>query len=133
MSGAFQGSSTDDPARAARGPLHGTTVVEFADYVTGPYASVLLADMGARVIKLEAPGRGDPFRGWGAGGYSPTFCSVNRGKESITCDLRKPEGQEVARSLAARADVFIENHRPGVAERLGVGYEALSAANPRLV
>src|SRR3954451_24826506 len=127
MSGAFQGSSTDDPARAARGPLSGTTVVEFSDYVTGPYAAVLLADMGARVVKIEPPGRGDPFRGWGAGGYSPTFCSVNRGKHGITCALRRPEGPAVARALAARADLFIENHRPGVAQRLGVGYDELRA------
>ena len=115
------------------GPLQGTSVVEFADYVTGPYAGALLADMGARVVKIEAPGRGDPFRGWGTSGYNATFCSVNRGKESITLDLRVPAGQEVARELAARADVFIENHRPGVAERLGVGYEQLRELNPRLV
>jgi formyl-CoA transferase len=115
------------------GPLQGITVVEFADYVTGPYAAALLADLGARVIKIEAPGQGDPFRGWGAGGYSATFCSVNRGKESITLDLRVPAAQEVARALVARADVFIENHRPGVAERLGLGYERLQALNPRLV
>ncbi len=115
------------------GPLHGITVVEFADYVTGPYCGALLADLGARVIKIEAPGRGDPFRGWGAAGYSATFCSVNRGKESMTLDLRTPAGQEVARALAQRADVFIENHRPGVAERMGVGYEQLRALNPRLV
>ena len=115
------------------GPLQGILVVEFADYVTGPYAGALLADLGARVIKIEAPGRGDPFRGWGAAGYSATFCSVNRGKESITLDLRTHEGQEVARALAQRADVFVENHRPGVAERLGVGYEQLRALNPRLV
>ncbi len=95
------------------GPLSGTTIVEFADYVTGPYAAVLLADMGARVIKIEAPGQGDPFRGWGAGGYSPTFCSVNRGKESITLDLRRPEGQEGARALARRA-----RGTPRVANRL---------------
>jgi crotonobetainyl-CoA:carnitine CoA-transferase CaiB-like acyl-CoA transferase len=115
------------------GPLQGTTVVEVADYVTGPYAGALLADMGARVIKIEAPGRGDPFRGWGTSGYNATFCSVNRGKESITLDLRAAAGQEVARALAARADVFIENHRPGVAGRLGVGYERLHELNPRLV
>jgi crotonobetainyl-CoA:carnitine CoA-transferase CaiB-like acyl-CoA transferase len=115
------------------GPLTGITVVEFADYVTGPYAAVLLADLGARVIKLEAPGHGDPFRGWGEGGYSPTFCSVNRGKESVALDLRVPAAQEVAQALVARADVFIENHRPGVAERLGLGYERLRARNPRLV
>ncbi|HEY7066143.1 MAG TPA: CoA transferase [Chloroflexota bacterium] len=114
-------------------PLHGITVVELADYVTGPYCGALLADLGARVIKIEAPGRGDPFRGWGAEGYSATFCSVNRGKESITLDLRTPDGQEVGRALAQRADVFVENHRPGVAERMGVGYEQVRALNPRLI
>lgn len=113
--------------------LAGITVLEFADYVTGPYAAVLLADLGARVIKIEAPDRGDPFRGWGSGGYSPTFRSVNRSKESIALDLRSDEGASVARRLAERADVFIENHRPGVAARLGLGYEPLRAANARLV
>jgi formyl-CoA transferase len=114
-------------------PLDGTTVLEFADYVTGPYAAMLLADLGARVIKIEAPGRGDPFRGWGDDAYSPTFCAVNRGKESITLDLRRSEAQEVARSLARRADVFIENHRPGVADQLGLGYTRLHDLNPSLV
>ncbi len=115
------------------GPLDGTTVVEFADYVTGPYAAVLLADMGARVIKIEAPGQGDPFRGWGENGYSPTFCSVNRNKESVVLDLRTDIGREAARTLAARADVFVENHRPGVAERMGLGYEQLRVLNSSIV
>lgn len=114
-------------------PLDGITVVEFADYVTGPYAAVLLADLGARVIKIEAPERGDPFRGWGEGGYSPTFRSVNRRKESIVLDLRSADGAAVARQLAARADVFIENHRPGVASRLGLGADELRDLNRRLV
>lgn len=113
----------------------GITVLEFAGYVTGPYAAVLLADLDARVIEIEAPERGDPFRGWGSGGYSPTFRSVNRSKESITLDLRTEEGASVARMLAERADVFIENHRPGVAARLGLGYEpplhGIFAAQPR--
>lgn len=116
-----------------KGPLDGTTVLEFADYVTGPYAAVLLADLGARVIKIEAPGRGDPFRGWGEGGYSPTFRSVNRSKESITLNLRTGPGKTVARRLASRADVFIENHRPGVAARLGLGYEEVHELAPSLV
>jgi formyl-CoA transferase len=114
-------------------PLAGSTVLEFADYVTGPYAAVLLADLGARVIKIENPERGDPFRGWGQGGYSPTFRSVNRNKESIALDLRSEEGRSIAARLAQRSDVFIQNHRPGVAERLGLGYDELTRANPRLV
>lgn len=113
--------------------LEGTTVVEFADYVTGPYAAMLLADLGARVVKIEAPGRGDPFRGWEPGGYSPTFCSLNRGKESIALNLNVPESREVVYALIERADVFVENHRPGVSERLGVGYEKLREINPKLV
>ena len=105
--------------------LEGTTVVELADYITGPYATMLLADMGARVIKLEAPGRGDPFRLWEEGGYSSIFCTFNRGKESITLDLNVAEAREVAQALVKRADVFLENHRPGVSERLGLGYKQL--------
>lgn len=115
------------------GPLHGSTVVEFAAYVTGPYAAMLLADMGARVIKVEAPGQGDPFRGAGEDKYSPIFCALNRGKESICLDLSVPAAQEVAQALASRADVFIENHRPGVAERMGLGYEQLRRRSPGLV
>lgn len=115
------------------GPLHGTTVVEFSDYVTGPYATALLADMGARVIKIEAPGRGDPFRGWGPDAYSPTFRSINRSKESVTLNLKSERGQAVARALVMRADAFVENHRPGVAEKVGLGYGQVSALNPRLV
>src|SRR3989338_941857 len=113
--------------------LEGTTVVELADYITGPYATMLLADMGARVIKLEAPGRGDPFRLWEEGGYSSIFCTFNLGKESITLDLNVAEAREVAQALVKRADVFLENHRPGVSERLGLGYEQLRQLNPSLV
>ncbi len=116
-----------------REPLADISVLEFADYVTGPYASGLLADMGARVIKIETPGRGDPYRSWASGSYSPMFCSVNRGKQSITVDVRKREGRELALALARKADVFIENHRPGVAHRSGLAYEHLSEMNPRLV
>jgi len=115
------------------GPLSGTTVLEFADYVTGPYASMLLADLGARVIKIETPEQGDPFRGWGRDGYSPTFRSVNRNKESITLKLRTDPGQAIVRRLASRADVFIENHRPGVVARLGIGYEELREVTSSLV
>jgi crotonobetainyl-CoA:carnitine CoA-transferase CaiB-like acyl-CoA transferase len=113
--------------------LAGINVLEVASYVTGPYACALLADMGARVVKIEEVAQGDPFRGWGKGGYSPTFRSVNRGKQSVAVDLRSVEGRDIVLSLAERADVFVENYRPGTAERLGVGYADVHARQPRLV
>ncbi len=121
-------------------PLDGFRVLEAASYVTGPYAASLLADMGADVVKVEEPGKGDPFRGWvpaGASeaeiGIAPTFKGVNYSKRSITVDLRSPRGREIVLRLARDADVFIENFRPGAAERLGIGYADLSAVNERLV
>jgi len=118
---------------AERGALAGVRVIELASYVTGPYAGVLLADLGAEVIKVEEPGRGDPFRGWEEGQYSPTFCSVNRNKKSVVLDLQTAAGQSILRRLIGTGDVLIENHRPGVAERLGFGYEQLRETNPRLI
>jgi succinyl-CoA---D-citramalate CoA-transferase len=95
------------------GALAGIKIVEAASYVTGPFAAQLLADMGAEVIKIEEPKRGDPFRGWAERNYSATFCSLNRNKQSITLDLRTDEATEIARKLASRADVLIQNFRPG--------------------
>lgn len=118
---------------AAGAPLAGLRVVELASYVTGPYAAALLADMGADVVKVEERTQGDPFRGWGTGGYSPTFRSVNRGKRSLGLDLRTEAGRGVALALADRADVLVENYRPGVVDRLGLGYDAVAARNPRIV
>ncbi len=115
------------------GALTGLRIVEFANYVSGPYAGMLLADLGADVIKVETPGKGDPFRGWGRVEYSPTFGSVNRNKRSITLDLKSQEGRGHARALAKTADVVIENFRSGAMERLGLGYDVLSADNPSLV
>jgi formyl-CoA transferase len=115
------------------GALAGTTVLEVASYVAGPYAGVLLADMGATVIKIEAPPDGDPFRGWAEGGYSPTFCSVNRNKQSLLLDLRQPAGRDAFLRLADTADVVVENLRPGTVDRLGIGYDAVRARNPRIV
>ena len=81
------------------GALSGIKIVEAASYVTGPFASQLLADMGAEVIKIEEPKRGDPFRGWGERNYAATFCSLNRNKKSVTLDLRADEGRDIALRL----------------------------------
>ncbi len=115
------------------GPLHGITVLELASFIAGPYAGRLLADLGARVIKVEAPGGGDPFRGWDTGDDSPAFWAYNHGKQSITLNLRTPAALDIVRQLVAGADVLLENMRPGVMDRLGLGYQAVSAINPRLV
>lgn len=113
--------------------LDGITVLEFANYVSGPYAGMLLGDLGATVIKIEHPDGGDPFRGWGKADYNPTFGSMNRNKKSVTIDLKSEKGQMQARQLARNADVVIENFRPGTMERLGLDYESLATDNPRLI
>ena len=115
------------------GALSGIKIVETASYVTGPFASQLLADMGAEVIKIEEPKRGDPFRGWGDRNYAATFCSLNRNKKSVTLDLRTEEGRDVGLELAKNADALIQNFRPGVMEKYGLGYERVKAINPRIV
>jgi crotonobetainyl-CoA:carnitine CoA-transferase CaiB-like acyl-CoA transferase len=115
------------------GALEGVRVVEFANYVAGPYAGGLLADLGADVIKVESPPNGDPYRGWANGNYSAMFCSLNQNKRSIVLDLKSARGMEVARALCARADVVIENLRPGAMERLGLGYEDLKVGNEGLI
>jgi crotonobetainyl-CoA:carnitine CoA-transferase CaiB-like acyl-CoA transferase len=115
------------------GALTGIKILEAASYVTGPFAAQLLADMGAEVIKVEEPKRGDPFRGWGERNYSATFCSLNRNKKSITLDLRTQEGREIALKLAAGADALIENFRPGVMDKRGLGYDDVKEINPNIV
>jgi formyl-CoA transferase len=112
--------------------LEGIKVLELASYVSGPFAGVLLSDLGADVIKIEEPKHGDPFRGWGAAEYSPTFGSVNRNKKSVTLDLKTKEGVEMALRLADQADVLIENFRTGTLDRLGLGYDVLSKRKPQL-
>jgi len=107
-------------------PLDGVLVVDLTSYIAGSYAAMQLADLGASVIKVEAL-EGDSFR------ELPGFFGWNRGKRSIAVNLKTPEGSRIVHRLAERADVVMENMRPGVAERLGVGYEGLSAINPRLV
>ena len=115
------------------GALSGIKIIETASYVTGPFASQLLADMGAEVVKIEEPKRGDPFRGWGERNYAATFCSLNRNKKSVTLDLRTEEGRDVVLELAKNADALIQNFRPGVMEKYGLGYERVKAINPKIV
>lgn len=115
------------------GPLAGARVIEAASFITGPYAGQLLADLGADVVKVEEPRGGDPFRSWGKGLYSPHFIAYNRSKRSVTLDLKTEAGLDVLHRLAGRADVLIENFRPGVADRLGFGFQRLRELNPRLI
>ncbi len=115
------------------GALEGIKVMELASYVSGPFASVLLADLGAEVIKVEAPEKGDPFRGWGKNLYASNFRSLNRNKKSITLDIRRDEGKELFLKLAAGCDVLVENQRPGVMKRRGLDYETIRQLNPKIV
>jgi crotonobetainyl-CoA:carnitine CoA-transferase CaiB-like acyl-CoA transferase len=115
------------------GALSGIKIVEAASYVTGPFASQLLADMGAEVIEIEEPKRGDPFRGWGERNYAATFCSLNRNKRSVTLDLRTDEGRDIALKLMGNADVVIQNFRPGVMDKRGLGYDDIKKINPKIV
>lgn len=114
--------------------LDNITVIECATFVTGPYATALLADLGARVIKIEAAPDGDPYRYFAPDPvYSFNFAHLNRNKESLALDLKAPKGRQICLELLKGADVFVENFRPGTAERLGIGYDALRAVNPKLV
>jgi crotonobetainyl-CoA:carnitine CoA-transferase CaiB-like acyl-CoA transferase len=117
-------------------PLSGLTVVDLTRVLSGPYCTMLLADMGARVIKVEQPGRGDDTRAWGppfVEGESAYFLSINRNKESLTLDLKHPEGRRILDALLDRADVLVENFRPGTMERLGLGYPEIAKRWPRIV
>ena len=120
----------------ADGPLQGVTVLDLTRVLSGPYCTMLLADMGARVIKVERPGRGDDTRAWGppfVAGESAYFLSINRNKESVTLDFKQQDGRALLDRLIARADVLVENFRPGTMRRLGLDYEALAAQHPRLI
>lgn len=114
-------------------PLQNVTVLEMGTFITGPAAGMLLADLGADVIKVERPGQGDPFRSFKGGLYSPHFQTYNRNKRSLTLDTGNPDDLAVLDALIAKADVFIQNFRPGVADRLNVDAARLQAINPRLV
>lgn len=124
-----------EAAAAWGGPLAGLRVIDLTRVLAGPLASQFLGDLGAEILKVEPPGKGDETRGFApfVGGESHYFVGLNRGKRSLVIDLRQPEGAEILRGLVAQADVLIENFRPGVMERLGLGAEALMALNPRLV
>ena len=118
------------------GPLAGLTIVDLTRVLSGPYCTMLLADMGARVIKIEQPGRGDDTRAWGppfVGEESAYFLSINRNKESVTLDFKAAEGRRILNQLISTADVVVENFRPGVMSRLGLDYAALAEHHPRLV
>jgi formyl-CoA transferase len=116
-------------------PLAGVRVIEICNVAAGPYCGMLLADMGADVVKVEHPEGGDTLRGWPPmnQGYSENFASLNRNKRSVTLNLKDPTDLDLLRGLVREAQVLIENNRPGVMDRLGVGYAALSVLNPALV
>ena len=122
-----------EPVTAQR-PLTGIRVAEFCSTAAGPFCAMLLADMGAEVIKVEPPD-GDGLRQWPpiTDGYSENFASLNRNKKSVVLDLKDPECAEIARRLILDCDVLVENNRPGVMDRLGLGYQQLRAAHPQLV
>jgi formyl-CoA transferase len=129
-------SSANDPASAQAGPLSDIRVVEMGQLLAGPFCGQLMADFGAEVIKVEQPGAGDPMREWGREkphGQSLWWPVIARNKKSIEINARDPAGQDIIRDLVRRSDVLIENFRPGTMEKWGLGYEALSAINPRLV
>ena len=117
--------------------FEGVRVLDLSRMLAGPYGSMLLADMGAEVIKVEEPDGGDPMRVMGPpflpDGESAYFLAINRNKKSVAIDLAKPSGRDVFRDLVAEADVVWENFRPGVMDRLGLAYATLVSANPRLV
>jgi crotonobetainyl-CoA:carnitine CoA-transferase CaiB-like acyl-CoA transferase len=117
-------------------PLHGITVLDLTRVLSGPYCTMLLADLGARVIKIEQPRKGDDTRGWGPpfqSGESAYFLSINRNKESVTLDFKQPAGRRILDRLLADADVVVENFRPGTLTKLGLDYAALAPTHPRLI
>ncbi|MEP7027522.1 MAG: CoA transferase [Candidatus Eisenbacteria bacterium] len=116
--------------------MDGLLVVDLSRVLAGPYCTMTLGDLGARIVKIEQPGSGDDTRAWGPpfwGGISCYYLSVNRNKESVTLDLKHEAGREVLWKLIERADILVENFRPGTLDRLGFGWEACRARNPRLV
>ena len=115
------------------GPLTGVRVLDLGQYITGPYATSLLAEMGADVIKVESPPDGDEFRSWERGKVSPQFLTFNHGKRSMVLDLKATDQRAEFYRLVKTADVLIENFRPGVTDRLGIAYRSVREVNPQLV
>ncbi len=116
-----------------KGPLDGIRIVEQGTFITGPCCGMMLADLGADVIKIETPGTGDPYRSYQTGIYSPHFQAYNRNKRSIALDLKSSADADIRDRLVAHADVYIQNFRPGAAARMGAGTERLMGMNPGLV
>ncbi len=119
----------------ADAPLAGLRVLDLTRVLAGPFCAMLLGDMGAEVVKIEEPGKGDDTRSWPpfVGGEATYFMSVNRNKKSVTLNLKAPEGRRILTALVRKSDVLLENFRPGTMEKLGFGYRALARLNPRLV
>ena len=113
--------------------LDGLRVLDLSRVIAGPYCATLMADLGADVVKVERPGRGDDLRAWRGDGMSATFAAINRNKRGIAVDMQQAEGAGLVLELAGRADVVVENFLPGVADKLGVGYAAVSAVNPPVI
>ncbi len=116
------------------GPLAGLKVLDLTEHMAGPFCTMILGDMGAEIVKLERPGRGDSVRAWGDGSErNPYFRYINRNKKGITLDYKKPEGKELFLRLVADMDVLVENYRPNVMPRAGLGFADLQQVNPRLI
>jgi len=124
-----------EPGHSVDGPLNGVTVLDLTRVLAGPYCTMVLADLGARVIKVEQPGTGDDSRAYGPfhNGASAYFASLNRGKQSIALDLKQADDRLIFEELLCVADVLVENYRPGTMEKLGLGWDALHARYPRLI
>src|SRR5580704_8594593 len=129
MDTATEGSATQQISL----PLDGVRVLELGTMITAPYAAMLLAELGATVIKVENPESGDPFRATGGGRYGANFIAYNHGKRSLALDLKTPAGQQIFRKLLEQSDVLVENYRGGVMDKFGFGAEAIRVINPRLI
>lgn len=118
-----------------KGALEGVRILDLSRVLAGPFCTMMLADLGAEVIKIEIPGKGDDSRSFGpfVNGESGYYMNVNRGKEGVTLNLKKPEGKELFLKMVEKADIVVENYRPGVMEKLGVGYDVLKEVNPKII